>query len=51
MLNRFSLHGISQEKREKKSKILNQSLLPLNNKKIGLSEEVVDYMIDVGIVY
>ena len=51
MLHRFSFQGLSQEKREKKSRVSNQSQQPLNNKKIGLPEEVVDYMLDLGIVY
>ena len=51
MLNRFSFQGLAKESAKEKRKTIDVSqLVPMDPKKpVGLSEEVVEYMIAVGI--
>lgn len=50
MLERFSFQGLAKEQKKEKRKMLDFSQLMLTDPKkpIGLSQEIVDYMITVG---
>jgi hypothetical protein len=50
MLDKFSFQGLAKETKKEKRRTLDVSqLLPIDAKKsVGLSEEVVEYMMTVG---